>query len=186
MSQRRSLAKTPSHPPGPLDSAGSPLAVNSYDVALKRFDAMDGRLQTILAFIVATSAIIPAVAANRGLRFQSNYFYAAFACFIVAVIAGTAGRLFGRIKVLVPREAFNHWLHKPDWEFKMDFINQAAIDFEINVTMVERKCNAVSRSLFCFSFKRRLRRRGYWIASSVVAHWRLPRRRRWWRRYRRG
>jgi len=127
-----------------------PLAVNSYDVALKRFDAMDGRLQTILAFIVATSAIVPAVAANRGLHFQSNYFYAAFACFIVAVIAGTVGRLFGRIKVLVPREAFNHWLHKPDWEFKMDFIDQAAIDFEINATMIERKwqCSIAITLLF--------------------------------------
>jgi hypothetical protein len=129
-----------------------PLAVSSYDVALKRFDAMDGRLQTILAFVVATSAIIPAVAVNRGLRFQSNYFYAAFGCFIVTVIAGTIGRLFGRIKVLVPREAFNHWLHKPDWEFKMDFINQAADDFEINATMIERKwqCSIGITLLFFF------------------------------------
>jgi hypothetical protein len=75
-----------------------PLAASSYDVALKRFDAMDGRLQTILAFIVATSAAVPALAAGR-IHFQS--------C--------------------------------PDWEFKMDFINQAANDFEVNATIIERK-----------------------------------------------
>lgn len=115
-----------------------PLAVSSYDVALKRMDAMDGRLQTILAFIVATSAVVPSLAVGR-IPFRSTYFYGALVCFVVAVIGGTLARLLGRLKVLIPRKAFNHWLHKPDWEFKMDFISQAATDFEINATVIERK-----------------------------------------------
>jgi len=126
-----------------------PLAVSSYDVALKRFDAMDGRLQTILAFIVATSAAVPALGAGR-IHFQSPYFYWAVVCFIIAVIGGTLARVLGKIRVLVPRQAFDHWLHKPDWEFKMDFINQAANDFEINATIIERKwrCSLAITLLF--------------------------------------
>ena len=115
-----------------------PLAVSSYDVALRRLDAMDGRLQTILAFIVATSAAVPSLAAGR-IQFRSGYFYIAAICFALAVIGGTLARLLGRIRVLVPRHAFNHWLHKPDWEFKMDFINHAANDFEHNSTIIRRK-----------------------------------------------
>jgi hypothetical protein len=126
-----------------------PLAVSSYDVALKRFDAMDGRLQTILAFIVATSAAVPALGAGR-IHFQSSYFYWAVVCFVMAVIGGTLARLLGKVRVLVPRQAFNHWLHKPDWEFKMDFINQAANDFEVNATIIERKwrCSLAITLLF--------------------------------------
>jgi hypothetical protein len=126
-----------------------PLAAESYDVALKRLDAMDARLQTILAFIVATSAAVPTLGAGR-VHFQSGYFYAAVFCFVIAIIGGTLARLLGRVKVLVPRHAFNHWLHKPDWEFKMDFINQAASDFEINTTTIERKwrCSVAITLLF--------------------------------------
>ncbi|HKO42691.1 MAG TPA: hypothetical protein VJU84_05350 [Pyrinomonadaceae bacterium] len=126
-----------------------PLAATSYDVALKRLDAMDGRLQTILAFIVATSAAVPALGAGR-IHFRSWYFYAAVVCFALAVLGGTLARLLGKVKVLVPRHAFNHWLHKPDWEFKMDFINQAAIDFEQNATTIERKwrCSLALTLLF--------------------------------------
>jgi len=116
-----------------------PIATASYDVALRRLDAMDGRLQTIIAFIVATSAAVPSLAVGRGIHFRSYYFYGALTCFILAVIIGTVARLAGRIKVIRPRHAFDHWLHKPDWEFKMDFINQAAIDFDRNSTLVNRK-----------------------------------------------
>lgn len=131
-----------------------PLAVSSYEVALKRFDAMDGRLQTILAFIVATSAAVPTLAAGRlapeRIHYKSWYFCGAAICFVLAVIGGALARLFGRLRVLVPRKAFNHWLHKPDWEFKMDFINQAAHDFERNSTIIERKwrCSVAITLLF--------------------------------------
>jgi hypothetical protein len=127
-----------------------PLVAMSYDMAVRRFDAMDGRLQTIMAFIVATSATVPALAAGRGLHFRSNYFYAAIGCFAVAVVVGTVARLYGKLRVLVPREAFNHWLHKPEWEFKMDFINHSAADFEHNSTLVERKwkCSVAVTILF--------------------------------------
>jgi hypothetical protein len=116
-----------------------PIAVAAYEVALKRLDGMDGRLQTILAFIVAVSAAVPPVAANRGIHFRSPWFYAALGIFILSVVIGTWARLAGAPKVLNPRKAFNHWLHKSDWEFKKDFIAFAADDFDYNRKLVKLK-----------------------------------------------
>src|SRR5207248_11768290 len=58
-----------------------PIAVNSYEVALKRLDSIDGRLQTMLAFIVAVSAVVPAVAVPRGIHFHAKMFYIALGIF---------------------------------------------------------------------------------------------------------
>jgi len=127
-----------------------PIAVASYDVALRRLDVMDGRLQTLMAFIVAVSAAVPSVAANRGIHFRSYWFYAALTSFVIAVAIGTYASLTGKIKVLKPENAFNHWLHKPDWEFKKDFIAYAADDFQANINSVEFKwrCSVFITMLF--------------------------------------
>lgn len=127
-----------------------PIAVNSYDVALKRLDAIDNRLQTITAFIAASSAIVPSIAAGRGVHFRSPWFYLAVISFSLAIGIGVYARIKGRIRVLVPRQAFNYWLHKPEWEFKKDFIAFAAADFEENNTLIffKWKCAVVLSVLF--------------------------------------
>lgn len=127
-----------------------PIAVDSYDVALRRIEGMDGRLQTILTFIVGVSAVIPPVAANRGIHFRSNWFYAALLVFGFSVAVGTWGRLARKPKVLNPRHALNYWLHKPEWEFKKDFIAFAADDFDYNRKLVDFKwlCTVAVTLLF--------------------------------------
>ncbi len=129
-----------------------PLAIVSYDVAIKRLDTMDGRLQTIMAFVVTVSAAIPSIAGPRGVRFQSIWFYIATAIFIITIAIGTYARLMGTIKVLKPKMLFEHWLHKPAWEFKKDFISFAGDDFEHNVGLVEHKwkCTVAITLLFFF------------------------------------
>ena len=129
-----------------------PIAVASYDIALRRLDVMDGRLQTLMAFIVAVSAAVPSIAVSRGIHFRSYWFYGALISFILAIAIGTYARLSGKIKVLKPEKAFNHWLHKPDWEFKKDFIAYAADDFQANIDSVEFKwqCSVAITVLFSF------------------------------------
>lgn len=130
-----------------------PLAVASYDVSLKRLDGMDGRLQTIMAFIVAVSAAVPPVAANRGIHFRSPWFYAALVIFVFSVGIGTWARLAGAPKVLNPRKAFDHWLRKSDWEFKKDFIAFAANDFDYNRKLVQFKWLCTIAITLMFSFQ---------------------------------
>jgi hypothetical protein len=116
-----------------------PIAVASYDVALRRIDAMDGRLQTVMAFVVTVSAAIPPLASNRGVHFHSYWFYAAAATLLLTISIGIYARLMGEIKVVDPNLLFNSWLHKPDWEFKKDFIAFAGDDFNSNVALSELK-----------------------------------------------
>ena len=127
-----------------------PIAVASYDLALRRLDAIDGRLQTIMAFIVAVSAVVPSVAVPRGIHFRSCAFYAALGVFVVTLTIGTVARLYGKIKVFTPKKAFNHWLHKGQWTFKRDFISVAADDFESNNWLIKFKwwCMVVVSLLF--------------------------------------
>lgn len=116
-----------------------PIAVASYDVALKRLDSIDGRLQTILAFVTAISAAVPTIAGARGVTFRSFWFYASASFFLVIVVLGIYARLAGNVLVLNPSMLFDDWLDKPTWEFKKDFISFAGDAFDHNIALVDLK-----------------------------------------------
>lgn len=62
------------------------IAVDSYDVLMKRSESVDGRLQTMLALFASVTAVVPAVGASRGLSFHSKWFYVAIGAMALAVI----------------------------------------------------------------------------------------------------
>ena len=128
-----------------------PIAVSSYELALKRLDAIDGRLQTMLAFIVAVSAIVPAVAVPRGIHFRANMFYMALGIFAFTLAFGIFARIFGRIYVVTPKKLHDHWLYKPRWTFQFHYIVRAADDFRRNNRLIKFKwwSMVVISLLFC-------------------------------------
>jgi hypothetical protein len=115
------------------------LAVASYDSIVKRLDAMDGRLQTMLAFSATTTAVVPTVANARGLTFRSWWLYLALTSFVLQLIIGTVARSAGSIRLLKPESFYLKWLHKSTWEFKKDLIYWAGKDFNDNATLLERR-----------------------------------------------
>lgn len=115
------------------------IAVDSYDVLIKRLDAVDGRIQTLLAFAVSTSAIVPSIGGARGLPFSSPWFAAAAATMAVAVLLGAYARLGGAVRVLDPKPIREGWLHFDEYEFKIYMIGQAAEDFDENHRLLQRK-----------------------------------------------
>ena len=127
-----------------------PIAVASYEVAAKRLDTVDGRLQTILAFIVTVSLAVPSVAGGRGLPFGSAWFYTAVGVFLAAVALGTYARLAGKLRVLKPSNLYEGWLDLPEWTFKKDMIYFAGEDFVKNLRLVnfKWKCSVVVTILF--------------------------------------
>jgi|SRR6185437_15117662 len=116
-----------------------PIAVASFDVVARRLDIVDGRLQTILAFIVTVSAAVPSVAAGRGVRFTSAWFYLGLALFVICVALGTYARLSGRLKVLSPANLFGEWLADQPEVFQKDMIYYAGEAFAANLHLVKRK-----------------------------------------------
>ncbi|HEX3560228.1 MAG TPA: hypothetical protein VHU19_13565 [Pyrinomonadaceae bacterium] len=107
-------------------------AVASYDVALKRLDIVDNRLQTVLALGATISLSVPALASARGLGFSSGWFVAAAFAFASAMILGTFARVTGSIILINPSRLYNKWLHFSEWEFKKNFICYAGEHFEAN------------------------------------------------------
>jgi hypothetical protein len=115
-----------------------PIAVQSYEVGAKRVEIMDGRLQTLLTFIVGVSALV-VLGAGRQWDFRSPWFYIFMGLLLAAMTVGVYARLAGKIRILKPNELFIGWLDKPDWEFKKDFIYFAGNDLNHNISLSEKK-----------------------------------------------
>jgi len=130
-----------------------PMAVSSYDTAMKRSDTIDGKLQTILAFVAVVSIAIPSIANARGVSFSSYWFYFGLLFFISIVAIGIYARLVGSIRVISPEMLFEEWLHKPAWEFKKDFIAFAGNDFNHNLQIISYKWKLTTLITIIFFFQ---------------------------------
>jgi hypothetical protein len=115
------------------------LSISSYDSVIKRLDIIDGRLQTIMAFAATTTALVPTVAAARGITFHSILLYLAIASFGLQLIIGTYARLCGKVRMLNPAILYERWLGWEPWEFKKNFVYWAGEDFKENVRLVDKK-----------------------------------------------
>jgi hypothetical protein len=116
-----------------------PIAVASYDVALKRLDTMDGRLQTIVAFAVSVFGGFVSFASSSKVAFSSCWFVIATILCAAAAGYGIYGRLSGDVRILKPSNLCKDWLSDDKWTFQKDLIYGAAKAFDENMTLVTRK-----------------------------------------------
>jgi hypothetical protein len=127
-----------------------PFAVASYELAQKRLDIIDSRLQTIVALGVTLSLPVPALLATRGANFRSWWFIGAACVFVCAIAVGTFARIVGHITVLHPSDFYAKWLRFPEWEFKKNLIFFAGQHFEKNRTLARNRglCTTLTFLLF--------------------------------------
>jgi len=115
------------------------IAIDSYDVAVKRIEWIDGRLQALLTFAATVGGAVLSVVASRGLlHFRSVWFYLAMISFTLATIIGFYARFTGTIRVLDPTLFYENWLHFSPWEFKKNLIFFAGEDFDWNIKLSKR------------------------------------------------
>src|SRR5260370_42163935 len=86
-----------------------PLAVASYDLAQKRLDVVEGRLQTLLAFVPPVT--IAVIAAARSVPFASWWFVAAMVSCLFGLAGGGSSRLAHKITGGDPSGVFGKRLH---------------------------------------------------------------------------
>lgn len=122
-----------------------PFAVSAYDVAQKRLDAVDSKLQTLMAVGVSLSLAVPAIAVSKGIHFGSAWFIIASVFFLLAICVGLYARVVGNLRVINPMRIYNHMLHLSQTDFKAEAIYWAGRDFETNRDMIERKAKLVLR-----------------------------------------
>lgn len=116
-----------------------PIAVAAYEVALKRLDTMDGRLQTIVAFVVSVFGGFVSFATTSGLHFRSWLFALATLLCIAATALGIFARLHGKVLMLVPSNLYSEWLTDDHWTFKKDMIYRSGLAFDENMDLVTWK-----------------------------------------------
>lgn len=116
-----------------------PIAVNAYEVALKRLDTMDGRLQTIIAFAVSVYGGFVSFASSSKIPFDSCWFVVATLSCVLAAGYGIYGRLAGDVRMLKPSNLYKGWLVNEKWEFQKDLIYCAGKAFDENMTLVTKK-----------------------------------------------
>lgn len=116
-----------------------PLAIAAYDLAQKRLEATESRLQTLIGFAATATLAIVTAASGKGLNFHSRWFVAAMGACAVGIIVATQARLVGELKVLNPQSLYDEWLSFSEWEFKKNLIYFSGDAFVQNSALVNKK-----------------------------------------------
>lgn len=132
----------------PTDSTSYPgvytafeLITPSYQLAMQRLDAADGRLQALQAFsgTLTVGATVLGGSLVEGIDFQSAWFVLALASFITLFTIGIVATVHGTVYLISPEKLFAGWLHRDEWTFKKDLLKFAGDDFEKIRAVVKRK-----------------------------------------------
>ena len=139
-------------------------AVQSYDIALNRYDAWDARIQNLLSLGVTLTLAIPFGGSALGYGFRSIWFVLAMTTFAAGLALGIYGRLVGVLKIVDPEQLYNKMLGLSMWEFKKDFIFWAGKNYQSNRALIDQKARIalVIASLFFLE--------GLWVALWVSFH----------------
>ncbi len=142
----------------------------SYDLALKRYEAVEGRLNNLIAVAAGLITGVPALAKAvlPGIGLQSWWFYAAALCAAVVAIGSAWAKAYGEVKLLDIGV-----LSRPSWrvlseeEFRWWAVHFAADAFGRNLDLVNRKGNAAVVLTFIFLLE--VGALGLWLTFALGA-----------------
>jgi len=127
-----------------------PLAIAAYDTAMKRFDAVDSKLNTLITFAVTVSLAVPVLASTKNLSFRSYWLVAAVLFFVFGVGSATFARLKGKLILLDPKVLYDSYLDLDEWGFKRHTIYWAGENWRHNQGLINRNgaLAAIAATLF--------------------------------------
>lgn len=141
------------------------IAVKSYDWILSRSDAVDSKIDRIIAWNSSINVGVIAILAKKieGSSFCSIWFFIAAVTFLMITVLGIVTKAFGSLNIPSPEVIYNQELHKTEWEFKKDAIYNSGQDFKKNQRLVNTKGNsAIAMSII---FLINILAIGLWIIS---------------------
>lgn len=141
------------------------IVIKSYDWILSRSDAVDSKIDRIIAWNSSINIGVLAILATKiqGSSFCSKWFFIAAAAFIVITVLGIVTKVFGTLNFPSPEVIYKQELHKTEWEFKKDAIYNSGQDFKKNQKLVNKKgCSAIAMSII---FLINILAIGLWIVS---------------------
>jgi hypothetical protein len=141
------------------------IAIDSYELLIKRIDALDSRLQNMLTFSITLLVAVPTVAKLREINFNSCCFVLGISYLIFSIVVAFYARLMGNIKVLKVKKIYENNLHLNESQFKHDIICWAQFDQEANIGLLKKMWELSVVSIILFALGLGLL--ALWVAVAV-------------------
>jgi hypothetical protein len=121
------------------------IALKSYDWAIQRLDAIEARVDQLLAWFSAVNlgviSIIATQAPSSQITFRSTWFYVAMVLFLITISLGFYSKFRRELTLIDPKKLYEETMHKTPWEFKKDSIYWAGKHSGSNRDFIAWKAN---------------------------------------------
>ena len=130
----------------------------SYDWAQRRFESIERRIHTFLAFTATLTLGVPVLATTAvdHANFASGWFIAGMICAIIILLLGIGAKAainLSGIRYLSLDSLYKEWLHLPEREFKIEAIYWASQHFGANASFISKMGWLLISMLFFFSIE---------------------------------
>jgi hypothetical protein len=117
------------------------IAIKSYEILEKRYQAMDSRIQMILSFAVGLVVVVLTLIKSilEHPNFSSKLFLGAISSYVVAVGLALTGAFAWPLQALRPKILYDKFRQYPPAVFKEKLIYVAGQDYEKMVSIIKRK-----------------------------------------------
>lgn len=124
------------------------MAISSYETASKRLDIVNGRLESLLVFIVTANGVVIGAAVKNVTSYQRWEFFLTMLVLVITLTYGVIQRICGKLIVLNPQNYFkdpatnsdnDKWTFLREFGFKNNFIHKAGGDFTANFKVINDK-----------------------------------------------
>ena len=125
---------------------------DSYASLVGRYQAVEGRLQSILTMMTAFT--MGTVGFLRTLDPKPSFgilFWIAIGAFLLAILVGAGSLIAGSLELLSPRQMYPAWANAEEWEFKINLLIHASDDFRLNLEAINRKAHAAEAAVVLFA-----------------------------------
>ena len=131
------------HPEHPSTEEAYGFVAQSYDWMLRRFEAVNGRLQNTVSILVTLPLLaIPLIeAAVDNVSFASGWFVGALSVFFAAAVVGMGAMYWSGLTLMDPKTIHENYLDLPPSDFKREMLRRAGKHFERNLFVVGRKAD---------------------------------------------
>lgn len=121
----------PEAPPAPIEPESLDLAFDfvkpAYEMAERRFNAIESRLQSLLTYAITVAVGAPVVVKAMAQSAEADFwFYVSMWAFLVVLIAGSWVKIRGGLSMLDLATLHKHFLKLPPGEFRENVVFFAA------------------------------------------------------------
>ncbi len=128
----------------------------SYDWIQRRFESVERRIQTFLAFTATLTLGVPAlvIAIEESAEFGSGWFITAMIVAVLNLTLGIAAKLLSGntgIRYPSPDILYRRWMHFAELEFKRNAIYWAGRHFDSNASLINKMGRILTAMVCLFS-----------------------------------